>query len=115
MFFFKQKTEYEWRISDWSSDVCSADLIGQDDFALNFDPGTGTLIGRGALAARPAAILGCGIVGEDAFGIADCFADRLVGEIALGPDAADQPLRSAERRVGKECVSPCSSRWSTDH
>src|SRR3546814_6593155 len=27
-FFFKQKTAYEWRISDWSSDVCSSDLIG---------------------------------------------------------------------------------------
>src|SRR3546814_3344704 len=32
-FFFKQKTAYEMRISDWSSDVCSSDLplaIGQD-------------------------------------------------------------------------------------
>src|SRR3546814_11158871 len=30
VFFFKQKTEYEMRISDWSSDVCSSDLrIGQ--------------------------------------------------------------------------------------
>src|SRR3546814_11458306 len=28
MFFFKQKTAYEMRISDWSSDVCSSDLIG---------------------------------------------------------------------------------------
>src|SRR3546814_1346343 len=28
-FFFKQKTAYEMRISDWSSDVCSSDLIGQ--------------------------------------------------------------------------------------
>src|SRR3546814_10621321 len=27
--FFKQKTAYEMRISDWSSDVCSSDLIGQ--------------------------------------------------------------------------------------
>src|SRR3546814_8038600 len=27
-FFFKQKTEYELRISDWSSDVCSSDLYG---------------------------------------------------------------------------------------
>src|SRR3546814_20094353 len=27
-FFFKQKTAYELRISDWSSDVCSSDLIG---------------------------------------------------------------------------------------
>src|SRR3546814_17424779 len=29
-FFFKQKTAYEMRISDWSSDVCSSDLIGTD-------------------------------------------------------------------------------------
>src|SRR3546814_9982010 len=29
-FFFKQKTAYEMRISDWSSDVCSSDLVGED-------------------------------------------------------------------------------------
>src|SRR3546814_3129731 len=29
-FFFKQKTAYEMRISDWSSDVCSSDLLPQD-------------------------------------------------------------------------------------
>src|SRR3546814_9954482 len=29
-FFFKQKTAYEMRISDWSSDVCSSDLHGAD-------------------------------------------------------------------------------------
>src|SRR3546814_3025480 len=28
-FFFKQKTAYEMRISDWSSDVCSSDLIAE--------------------------------------------------------------------------------------
>src|SRR3546814_8852054 len=35
LFFFKQKTAYEMRISDWSSDVCSSDLenkFGMDDF-----------------------------------------------------------------------------------
>src|SRR3546814_3685128 len=32
-FFFKQKTAYEMRISDWSSDVCSSDLFPQDDVA----------------------------------------------------------------------------------
>src|SRR3546814_5826227 len=46
-FFFKQKTAYEMRISDWSSDVCSSDLlaVGQDavvqhggDDALALDP-----------------------------------------------------------------------------
>src|SRR3546814_5773167 len=39
VFFFKQKTAYEMRISDWSSDVCSSDLrvqIGDGD-ALQFD------------------------------------------------------------------------------
>src|SRR3546814_10682374 len=30
IFFFKQKTAYEMRISDWSSDVCSSDLVGPD-------------------------------------------------------------------------------------
>src|SRR3546814_17841498 len=30
-FFFKQKTAYEVRISDWSSDVCSSDRLGQRD------------------------------------------------------------------------------------
>src|SRR3546814_4628166 len=30
VFFFKQKTAYEMRISDWSSDVCSSDLAGHD-------------------------------------------------------------------------------------
>src|SRR3546814_4634264 len=30
IFFFKQKTAYELRISDWSSDVCSSDLVNRD-------------------------------------------------------------------------------------
>src|SRR3546814_8614765 len=30
-FFFKQKTAYEMRISDWSSDVCSSDLMARTD------------------------------------------------------------------------------------
>src|SRR3546814_9167597 len=32
-FFFKQKTAYEMRISDWSSDVCSSDLVSIDALA----------------------------------------------------------------------------------
>src|SRR3546814_1555617 len=43
VFFFKRKTAYEMRISDWSSDVCSSDLLGAEkraasrrfDFAAN--------------------------------------------------------------------------------
>src|SRR3546814_4487227 len=30
IFFFKQKTAYDLRISDWSSDVCSSDLVYQE-------------------------------------------------------------------------------------
>src|SRR3546814_6459625 len=33
-FFFKQKTAYEMRISDWSSDVCSSDLLGAQKFRI---------------------------------------------------------------------------------
>src|SRR3546814_4192687 len=34
MFVFKQKTAYEMRSSDWSSDVCSSDLLGRDKYGL---------------------------------------------------------------------------------
>src|SRR3546814_11410293 len=34
-FFFKQKTAYEMRISDWSSDVCSSDLVHELAFGEN--------------------------------------------------------------------------------
>src|SRR3546814_14183080 len=39
MFFFKHKTAYELRISDWSSDVCSSDLGGGDIDVVDTDPG----------------------------------------------------------------------------
>src|SRR3546814_3126205 len=46
-FFFKQKTAYEMRISDWSSDVCSSDLlIGRENGSLGnvLTNSTGTTI-----------------------------------------------------------------------
>src|SRR3546814_19482908 len=39
----------------------------------------------------------------------------LPGAIAQKPGSATLPFRSEERRVGKECVSTCRSRWSLDH
>src|SRR3546814_4998463 len=71
-FFFKQKTAYEMRISDWSSDVCSSDLF----FPGAFDAGN----------------------------------PRKGGAFSLIDER-----RSEERRVGKECVSTCRSRWSPYH
>src|SRR3546814_7353935 len=44
VFFFKQKTAYEMRISDWSSDVCSSDLVGDVSVTFNGD-GTVTVSG----------------------------------------------------------------------
>src|SRR3546814_5351386 len=48
-FFFKQKTAYEMRISDWSSDVCSSDLLGNR-------PGGGHAKHRRDADRRPGAI-----------------------------------------------------------
>src|SRR3546814_8768177 len=83
-FFFKQKTAYEMRISDWSSDVCSSDLrrVVDDVRGLMFP--------------------------FDLRGHDRGVADRGLGIIPLGD-------RSEERRVGKECVSTCRSRWSPYH
>src|SRR3546814_13798243 len=53
MFFFKQKTAYEMRISDWSSDVCSSDLMVGDAVHLRHPQGEG---GR---HRRPCARAGC--------------------------------------------------------
>src|SRR3546814_8053797 len=49
-FFFKQKTAYEMRISDWSSDVCSSDL---STVTISFDPASPILTS----ANRPDVIL----------------------------------------------------------
>src|SRR3546814_11641246 len=74
MFFFKQKTAYEMRISDWSSDVCSSDLPCRVEAKLFaerqalahrlVDPGNQNLIDRlGGLAGTALAHQGdaCGI------------------------------------------------------
>src|SRR3546814_2706950 len=58
-FFFKQKTAYELRISDWSSDVCSSDLVGAG-LGLFRLPDTG-----GALRSRPVRRQGRDRAGQD--------------------------------------------------
>src|SRR3546814_7547344 len=96
-FFFKQKTAYEMRISDWSSDVCSSDLR-LAELPLVYEPGTRWSYSVGLdLMGRVIEV----VPGQafDAFLRARLF----------------DPLRSEERRVGKECVSTCRSRWSPYH
>src|SRR3546814_7550223 len=97
-FFFKQKTAYEMRISDWSSDVCSSDLRATGDgMAL-----IGTCLFVWWLAALAA--------GAEAYAV---FVDTFT--YAGGSLNALGYIRSEERRVGKECVSTCRSRWSPYH
>src|SRR3546814_6309833 len=96
-FFFKQKTAYEMRISDWSSDVCSSDLLDKVALIDLLDE------------ARPRRLTYRELDAE-----ADAVARALVARgLKRGERVAI--LRSEERRVGKECVSKCRSRWSPDH
>src|SRR3546814_12144231 len=94
------------RISDWSSDVCSSDLLVEDVVAPDprfvgvargeFTPqGDGTTLVFGAVPQRRRV------------GIA-------IGDRQVGPLPARRGVeieRSEESRVGKECVSACRSRW----
>src|SRR3546814_6876399 len=102
-FFFKQKTAYEMRISDWSSDVCSSDL--------SIDPPQMVPIEKEIAGHhRFVAFEYTGPGERDYLGEAEGGVPQR-GAHATASDAA----RSEERRVGKECVSTCRSRWSPYH
>src|SRR3546814_19163716 len=99
------------RISDWSSDVCSSDLFASwligavrhaDGFLVNSRATRHDLL-------RIAEQLGCTIA-EDKIEVVPLDAD--FGRSASPGPAVDLTKRSEERRVGKECVSTCRSRWS---
>src|SRR3546814_6617515 len=118
-FFFKQKTAYEMRISDGSSDVCSSNLRSGDAAggaitlsALTAAGPSGTEAGSlsfgsttlDASAGTAFQVSAPPVDGGDAIG----------GTIALN-GAAGAVIRSEERRVGEECGSTCRSRWSPYH
>src|SRR3546814_3709029 len=105
-FFFKQKTAYEMRISDWSSDVCSSDL-GAD--APGRIPG---VIERGAGRNRD---VDHGSVSQHDAPV-EIGVDHVHDQVdQQEEDAREHHIRSEERRVGKECVSTCRSRWTPYH
>src|SRR3546814_21154984 len=97
------------RISDWSSDVCSSDLDG-DDLLESGEAADRGLHYRQVWMNRPA---GFGI--RD-WGFARAACPTVLNPItAKSPDARAFPNRSEERSVGKACVSTCRSRWSPSH
>src|SRR3546814_9321978 len=105
---FKQKTAYERRISDWSSDVCSSDLagvlIGSPVYGIL--PTDGVLRCIGVRQARRAAK----ILHPGRFAMVHPRLRPNTGATFLR-----FALRSEERRLGQECFSMCSSRWLTYH
>src|SRR3546814_10832332 len=104
-FFFKQKTAYEMRISDWCSDVCSSDLTGPGRSEFTFHPNSGDTwfpkeLFNDTVWKDPAA--------QQAWvgmwrHVARRYRDR---KSVIAYD------RTEERRVGNECGSTCRSRWS---
>src|SRR3546814_1391939 len=56
-FFVKQKTAYEMRISDWSSDVCSSDLLGSVLVTLSQNARNRSTRAEGGLPATIAALI----------------------------------------------------------
>src|SRR3546814_14590958 len=99
------------RISDWSSDVCSSDLALEGEDGVDAPD---RLEGDRRDDERLAAARLRSDIGEDEelaprMRPAGCFDDWRRWSIG-----AVEP-RSAERRVGKECVSTCRSRWLTYH
>src|SRR3546814_9138901 len=103
LFFFRQKTAYEMRISDWSSDVCSSDLIQ-------------CVVASAAIKIVDADVARDRVVEVGAEYVFDAL-EIIVLELGL-PTLTGLEVnvdRSEERRVGKECVSTCRSRWSPNH
>src|SRR3546814_15147282 len=107
------------RISDWSSDVCSSDLasVGKTEEQLKADGHkykTGSFPFKASGRAKASG-------DTDGFVkvLADADTDEVLGVHMIGPRAADMiaeaTVRSEERRVGKECVSTCRSRWAPYH
>src|SRR3546814_16626735 len=105
-----QKTAYELRISDWSSDVCSSDLFAVPACCQ----ARGALLPHHfTLATRPEGPFG-GLLS-----VALSVGSRRPGvtchRALWSPDFPRHPFRSEERRVRTECVSTCRSRWSPYH
>src|SRR3546814_6833586 len=107
-FFFKQKTAYEMRISDWSSDVCSSDLR------------LWMCLDEARRQAKAQALMAQAVVSEAVVDCLDVATHRPHSTLrmvswATSTCAIRRWWRSEERRVGKECVSTVRSRWSTYH
>src|SRR3546814_5615055 len=76
-FFFKQKTAYEMRISDWSSDVCSSDLTGKRDHHRHRGERDTRRAGEAMLATTPMQFDYVGTGGLPGIGYGNPFSDEI--------------------------------------
>src|SRR3546814_12519092 len=111
LFFFKQKTAYEMRISDWSSDVCSSDLYSHACRAaaalrLPPQPASRSRSSSSSSSHKPQATSHS----HHAHPSRPPRTHRSPAA-AAGGRCARARGRSEERRVGKACVRTCESRW----
>src|SRR3546814_11606788 len=95
------------RISDWSSDVCSSDLVETHRLRLSPDNAL-DLVARYDLVADGSDNFPTRYLANDACHLAG----RPLVSAAIMRFDGQPSTRSEERRVGKECVSTCRSRWS---
>src|SRR3546814_13669838 len=108
------------RISDWSSDVCSSDL--RDDGSSAFKDATGAEVishffGQSSFSSAVVADEKSLVQVDAAYDLsvlAPLGCGIQTGAGAVFNFSKIKP-RSEERRVGKECVSTCRSRWSAYH
>src|SRR3546814_11886923 len=99
------------RISDLSSDVCSSDLAKRNPlYDFKWCPGCGDFGVKVALEQALA-----GRMAETGASVENTVVVAGIGCSGNMVHMMEGPQRSAERRVGKECVSTCRSRWWTDH
>src|SRR3546814_12519236 len=97
------------RISDWSSDVCSSDLLGHVRTPALLERFVGDVLFNAADRYRAEAVIERARTFTQPILRTDTTAD-IRQRVGLMQELG----RSEERRVGKECVSPCRSRWSPD-
>src|SRR3546814_18282546 len=99
------------RISDWSSDVCSSDLKWNDGL---WSLAGGYAADKASADAPHVVAIDYGIKRNILRNLADAGA-RVTVLPATATFEEIMAHRSEERRVGKECVSTCRSRWSPYH
>src|SRR3546814_14730028 len=102
------------RISDWSSDVCSSDLALFILLLLALPGAVQWLPGASAWNSAAESSTKESALPNRPQRIATPSAAPPVEEVKL-MQIAPEKARSEERRVGKECVSTCRSRWSPYH